>query len=105
MPHALHLILDKSEGVNSAIFVHDCNKLKECTLGGWLDDWVANLIRANNKYENCQMILVGIRKTLQLLRMRRDFQPVDCDVKTQIVNAYRKATNRVIILDNKVTAL
>jgi hypothetical protein len=104
MPHALHLVLSESGEAKSAMFAHDCNKSKECTLDGWIDEWITNLIRADNEYKNCQMILVGIGKTVQLLRIRRDFQPVDSDIKAEIVKAYRNATNRVIILDNKVTA-
>lgn len=102
MPHTIHGILSDSENSKVARFAHDFNKLKDCTLGSWLDDWVASLIRADNRSSDYHVVLVGLGKTVRLLRMRNDFRAVDLDVKAAMVKAYRRAKNRVIVLDNKV---
>jgi hypothetical protein len=85
-----------------AKFRHDFDKLKSDTVSGWVYNWLADLIRANNQTPNTHMIIIGIGRTTQIFRRRNDFLVIDEATKTKIVKTYIKSKNRLILLDNEV---
>ena len=95
-------MINEPAETQTAKFLHDFEQLKKWTLADWVDDWLSDLIKANNQTLNTRIISVGMGKTTRLFRLRSDFQLLDHTIKPKIVKAYRNAKNRVIILDNKV---
>ena len=83
-------------------FAHDLNKLNNDTTKEWVFNWLSDLVRADNQTSNTHLITLGLRKTSQLLRMRNDFFLLDEFQKLCISQAYNKAKNRLILLDNEV---
>lgn len=102
MARVLHTLSNEVPEAQTAKFLHDFEQLKKWTLVNWVNNWLSDLIRANNQTPNTRIISVGIGKTTRLFRLRSDFQLLDYTVKPKIIKAYRNAKNRVIILDNKV---
>lgn len=100
---AFHALATENPETQKAKFRHDLKKLKECTLASWVNDWILDLVRANNQTPDSRIISVGMGKTTRLFRMRSDFLLLDYTQRPKIVQAYKKAKNRVIILDNKVS--
>lgn len=99
----INALSNETQETQKAKFSHDFEYLKEYTLSSWVNDWVSDLIRANNQTPNTRIISVGMGKTTRLFRMRSDFNLLDYNEKPKIIKAYRQARNRVIILDNKVS--
>ncbi len=87
-----------------AKFEHDVEQIQKSPVGDWVKSWLADTIRANNRTTRTVMITVGIGKTARLLRMRNDFHMLDESSKAAIGKAYSKAKNRLILLDNDVSA-
>ena len=88
---------------NMAEFAHDIDKISKVTVEDWINSWVSDVIRANNRTLTTRMIMVGLGKTSILFRMRSDFRLLEESAKSQIAKAYSKSKNRIIILDNEGT--
>ena len=85
-----------------AQFAHDFECVKKTTIKDWTNDWLCDIIRANNRTIKTTIKTVGMGKTTRLLKMRIDFCLLDENVKSCMAKAYLNSKNRLIILDNEV---
>ena len=76
--------------------------VKKNTVKKWVDSWLCDLIRADNRTLKSIIMSVGLGKTTRLLKTRNDFHLLDDPIKNSMAKAYVNSKNRIFIIDNEV---
>ena len=80
-------------------FERDCNYVRNQSLAKWTMDFLMDLKRAR-KPDDKIYIPMGIGTNFRVLGVHADFRRID---STEVLRAYKRSVNRIIILDNEGT--